>query len=216
MAPPQGHSVSAAASPAEPSVGTGKVVLGENEAQAAIERFQKFLRFPTVSSISVETGAYKDCATWLLTELKSTNVFDDVFSLPEAPEHSPVVVAVWKGVDESLPVLLLNSHYDVVPAEQKDWTVPPFEALRKDGNIYGRGTQDMKCVCMQYIEAIQKIHLLKPDWKPARSIYLTFVPDEGRLEFHVALKILIEPQSLDDAMDCFLCFVKLTGCLYSF
>ena len=96
-----------------------------------------------------------------------------------------MVVAVWEGADTNLPILLLNSHYDVVPAAADDWTVPPFAGIRKDGKIYGRGTQDMKCVCLQYIEAIRSIRQLSPEWKPARSIYLTFVPDEGENESSV-------------------------------
>lgn len=36
----------------------------------------------------------------------------------------------------------------------------------------------MKCVCVQYVEAIRKLHNLYPDWKPKRTVYLTFVPDE--------------------------------------
>jgi aminoacylase len=31
---------------------------------------------------------------------------------------------------------------------------------------------------MQYVEAIRKLTERLPDWKPQRSIYLTFVPDE--------------------------------------
>jgi len=158
------------------------VTLTESEAETAVQRFCEFLRFPTVSSLAAENGAYVECATWLkeqVLESMRDAVFDQVFFLPEAPDHSPVVVGHWKGLDESLPVLLLNSHYDVVPADLDDWTVPPFEGLRRDGKIYGRGTQDMKCVCLQYVEAIRKLHELKPDWKPERSIYLTFVPDEG-------------------------------------
>ena len=37
----------------------------------------------------------------------------------------------------------------------------------------------MKCVCLQYIEAMVTIHQQNPAWKPERHIYLTFVPDEG-------------------------------------
>jgi aminoacylase len=39
----------------------------------------------------------------------------------------------------------------------------------------------MKCVCMQYIEAIVKIQSLYPDFVPKRNVYLSFVPDEGSL-----------------------------------
>jgi acetylornithine deacetylase/succinyl-diaminopimelate desuccinylase-like protein len=31
------------------------------------------------------------------------------------------------------------------------WHTDPFAAERKDGKIYGRGTQDMKCVTAQYL-----------------------------------------------------------------
>lgn len=72
------------------------------------------------------------------------------------------------------PVLILNSHYDVVPAALEDWTVDPFEAIRKDGKVYGRGAQDMKCVCVQYIEAIRKLHSIHPEFRPQRTIHLTF------------------------------------------
>ena len=152
-------------------------ILTPDEAEAAIQSFCDFLRFETVSRTAAESGAYQACATWLVDYVK--DVVDTVFLLDEAPEHSPVVIGCWKGRDESLPVLLLNSHYDVVPAMLEAWTVPPFDAIRKDSKIYGRGTQDMKCVCIQYVEAIRKIKTLYPDYQPERSIYLTFVPDEG-------------------------------------
>lgn len=152
--------------------------LSGEEAENAIGRFQEFLRFETVSATAPSTGAYKECATFLVEQLKAVSVLENIHLLEEAPDHSPVVVAKWKGKDETLPVLLLNSHYDVVPADTTAWSVKPFEGLRKDGKIYGRGSQDMKCVCMQYIEAIRKVSELNPDWKPERNIYLTFVPDE--------------------------------------
>jgi aminoacylase len=36
----------------------------------------------------------------------------------------------------------------------------------------------MKCVCVQYMEAIRKIHNHDPNFRPMRTIHLTFVPDE--------------------------------------
>ena len=38
------------------------------------------------------------------------------------------------------------------------------------------GSQDMKCVCCQYLEALRR--LVSSGWQPLRTIYLTFVPDE--------------------------------------
>ncbi len=59
------------------------------------------------------------------------------------------------GREPELPSLLLNSHYDVVHAEEALWKVaPPFAADIVDGFVVGRGTQDMKSVCVQHMEAL--------------------------------------------------------------
>ena len=44
--------------------------------------------------------------------------------------------------------------------------------------VQGRGTQDMKCVCVQYIEAIHRLQQRAGGWTPVRTVYLTYVPDE--------------------------------------
>lgn len=49
-----------------------------------------------------------------------------------------------QGTDSSLKPFMLCSHLDVVPVEEAKWTVPAFEGMIKDGNIYGRGTLDVK------------------------------------------------------------------------
>src|SRR5690606_36061188 len=47
--------------------------------------------------------------------------------------------------DPSGPSLLLNGHIDVVPpGDLSRWTTPPFEPVRRDGWMFGRGTGDMK------------------------------------------------------------------------
>jgi acetylornithine deacetylase len=40
--------------------------------------------------------------------------------------------------------VVLSGHSDVVPADEPDWSVEPFTATRRDQQIYGRGTADMK------------------------------------------------------------------------
>jgi aminoacylase len=42
---------------------------------------------------------------------------------------------------------------------QASWTVPPFAAEEINGRVYGRGAQDMKCVCVQYLIAIHRLRL---------------------------------------------------------
>lgn len=71
------------------------------------------------------------------------------YVLEESKPNKPIVVGVWEGLDTSLPGILLNCHYDVVPVANEHWTVPPFDAVVEGDRIYGRGSQDMKCVCAQ-------------------------------------------------------------------
>eukprot|EP01126_Amoeba_proteus_P057327 TRINITY_DN7289_c1_g1_i13.p1 TRINITY_DN7289_c1_g1~~TRINITY_DN7289_c1_g1_i13.p1 ORF type:complete len:332 (-),score=52.94 TRINITY_DN7289_c1_g1_i13:64-1059(-) len=62
------------------------------------------------------------------------------------------------------------------------WMYDPFAAHEdENGNIFARGSQDMKSVCMQYLEAVRILKsqvesgLLPP---PVRTIHLSFLPDE--------------------------------------
>lgn len=40
--------------------------------------------------------------------------------------------------------IVLSGHSDVVPVDGQNWSSDPFEVCEKDGNLYGRGTCDMK------------------------------------------------------------------------
>jgi acetylornithine deacetylase/succinyl-diaminopimelate desuccinylase-like protein len=45
---------------------------------------------------------------------------------------------------EGKPGIVLSGHTDVVPVEGQSWSSDPFRLDRRDGNLYGRGTADMK------------------------------------------------------------------------
>lgn len=56
----------------------------------------------------------------------------------------PVVVGQFPSGKEGKS-LILNGHYDVVPAGDTSlWTHPPYSATIENGKMYGRGTADMK------------------------------------------------------------------------
>ena len=40
--------------------------------------------------------------------------------------------------------MLLLSHLDVVAADVREWSVPPFGGVVRDGFVWGRGALDMK------------------------------------------------------------------------
>ncbi|XP_061583197.1 aminoacylase-1A-like [Cololabis saira] len=88
-----------------------------------------------------------------------------------------VSIMTWEGTKPTLKSILLNSHTDVVPVFQEHWKCDAFSAFKDaEGNIYARGTQDMKCVTIQYIQAVRR--LKGQGWKPTRTVHLMFVPDE--------------------------------------
>ncbi|MGH8013293.1 MAG: M20/M25/M40 family metallo-hydrolase [Candidatus Binataceae bacterium] len=55
-----------------------------------------------------------------------------------------IIAARLHGIGHHTKALVLLSHMDVVPANPKQWTVPPFSGEIKDGYIWGRGTLDDK------------------------------------------------------------------------
>jgi len=87
------------------------------------------------------------------------------------------------GEDPSLPSVLLYSHMDVVPTFPEHWTHPPYAAHKDaEGNIWGRGTQDMKCVGIQYMEALRQLKAEKQasglPFRFRRTVHVLWGPDE--------------------------------------
>ncbi|KAM9186177.1 aminoacylase-1 isoform 2-T4 [Dugong dugon] len=101
-----------------------------------------------------------------------------------------VIVLTWPGTNPTLPSLLLNSHMDVVPVFKEHWSHDPFEAFKDaEGYIYGRGAQDMKCVSIQYLEAVRR---LKSEGRRfPRTIHMTFVPDE-EIGGHKGMELFVQ------------------------
>ena len=148
--------------------------LTEEEKEAAITLFQESIKIDTVSGTGPQ-GGYFAFVEWMAAELKSYGI-EQCWILPESLPGKPILIATIPGVRPELPQVLLNAHYDVVPVKEAEWTVPAFKGLRKEGKIYGRGAQDMKCALMGYVCAIKQ--LLGNHFKPNRTIHLSFVPDE--------------------------------------
>jgi acetylornithine deacetylase len=62
--------------------------------------------------------------------------------------------------------IVLSGHTDVVPVDGQPWTSDPWElTARDDGNLYGRGTCDMKgfiAACLANLPAFQRARLKVP------------------------------------------------------
>ena len=77
----------------------------------------------------------------------------------------------WKGREEGRPAVLM-AHYDVVPVEEENWDVPAFEALIRDGAMWGRGTLDTKVTFNGILSAAE--NLLAQGFTPLHDIYFAF------------------------------------------
>lgn len=101
------------------------------------------------------------CLGWLHERLNGMGLEPTVQEV-EVGRNNLVVVIPGKG---EAPRLVLSAHTDVVPVGPS-WTVPPFEALVKDGKLYGRGAADMKsglAVGLGVIEALTQAHAPRGD-----------------------------------------------------
>lgn len=80
-----------------------------------------------------------------------------------------------RGDGSKRPILLLN-HTDVVQAEAKSWSVPPFAGELRDASLYGRGAQDMKSEGM--LQAMAVVALKREGVPLSRDVIFLAVADE--------------------------------------
>jgi acetylornithine deacetylase/succinyl-diaminopimelate desuccinylase-like protein len=71
---------------------------------------------------------------------------------------------------------MLTHHIDVVPADAERWTQPPFGANIELGQLYGRGTLDMKSIGICHLLAF--IDLARSGETPERDVAFLAVADE--------------------------------------
>lgn len=119
------------------------------------------------------------------------------------------LVGYWGGTDG--PTLILNGHVDVVPAgDLTQWTTPPFEAVERDGLIYGRGSCDMKGGLLSAVAAVEAIQRAGIKLKGRVLLQSVIGEEDGGLgTFSTILRghvgdaaVILEPTSLDIVPAC--------------
>lgn len=90
-----------------------------------------------------------------------TMVFDDTTNM-------------WCRKGTEAPVFCFAGHTDVVPAGNLErWHTPPFEAIIKDGMLYGRGASDMKGSLAAMVVATERFVNDYPDHKGSIAFLIT-------------------------------------------
>ena len=89
------------------------------------------------------------------------------------------------------PSLAFVGHNDVVPADPRDWEVPPFEAVLDDaGFLWGRGAVDMKDEVAARTAAMAS--LARQGWRGTGDLLLVIVADEEDGSANVGMNWLVK------------------------
>ncbi len=125
----------------------------EKNKEKHLEELFEFLRIPSISSVPDNALHVRECALWLLENIKNSGIEDcRIFET----EGHPIVYGQWLGAGDSAPTVLIYGHYDVQPVDPIElWKTKPFEPSIRNGKIYARGSSDDKGQVFTHIKAIE-------------------------------------------------------------
>jgi acetylornithine deacetylase/succinyl-diaminopimelate desuccinylase-like protein len=115
----------------------------------AADFFDELMRWLAIPSISADPGHRADVrrsAEWLTGHLRQAGFpVTEIWESGADGTGLPAVFAQWPAADPSAPVVLVYGHHDVQPVEPlEEWESPPFEPVRRGGQLLGRGASDDK------------------------------------------------------------------------
>ncbi len=86
---------------------------------------------------------------------------------------------LWAHHGSGAPLVCLAGHVDVVPSGPvEEWSVPPFDAVERDGYLIGRGAADMKGSVAAMVTAAERIAVAAPAHGGTVALLLT-ADEEG-------------------------------------
>jgi len=135
----------------------------------AIELFRQLLRLDTTNPPGNEEAACRLLSQWLDREEIDHEI------LVSAPDRANLVARL--PGDGSEEPILLASHLDVVGADPREWTHPPFAAEVADGYIWGRGAIDMKNMTAMEVACLLALRR-HAQGRMTRDVILAAVADE--------------------------------------
>ena len=142
--------------------------------QRPVELLQNLIRFDTTNP----PGNERECVEYIAGLLRAAGIEPRFYS--RVPER-PSLVARIKGAGRAAP-LLLYGHVDVVTTVGQNWRYPPFSGVLAEGQVWGRGTMDMKgCVAMMIAAFVRaKVEGLTP---PGDVVLLVLADEENAAHY---------------------------------
>jgi len=132
-----------------------------------VDLLSRLIRVDTTNPPGNETAA----AELLREYLEASGVSCELYA--RVPERANLVARLPGG---SGPSLLLLSHTDVVLADPREWSVPPFAGEVRDGEVWGRGALDMKSQVAANAVAIAS--LAREGFRPSGDLIFAATADE--------------------------------------
>jgi acetylornithine deacetylase/succinyl-diaminopimelate desuccinylase-like protein len=128
---------------------------------------QDLIQFETVNP----PGDEKSCIDWIGELMDAYDIEYDTYA--RDPDRPNLLASIEGG--DATP-LLLYGHVDVVPVTGQEWTHDPFEGVREDGYIWGRGALDMKSGVAMFLATF--LRLAVEDEQPPGDVLFLAVSDE--------------------------------------
>jgi acetylornithine deacetylase/succinyl-diaminopimelate desuccinylase-like protein len=133
--------------------------------ERAVELLQRLIRHRTVNPPGDERALQEELAA----EFRDAGFEVDLVG--RTPERPNLVARLRGGADG--PVLGLLSHVDTVLANPDEWQRDPWSGDLVDGEVWGRGAQDMKS--QTAAECAAALELARSGWRPAHGDLLVLV-----------------------------------------
>src|SRR5258708_12314983 len=147
--------------------------------KSALDLLQKYIRIQSINP----PADTRQAADFVKGVLEAAGISVRLYS--SGPNGQTNLVARLPGRDRTKKPLLLLNHLDVVPVDRSAWKLDPFAAIVQDGQIWGRGTLDMKGIGIEHILAL--VTLKQSGAVPPRDIVMLSTADEetdGGLGIH--------------------------------
>ncbi|MCG7299021.1 M20/M25/M40 family metallo-hydrolase [Brevibacterium sp. ACRRH] len=145
----------------------------DEAASEVVQLCQDLIRFDTQNWGEGKANPERIAADYIAEKLAEVGVESQIF---ESARGRANLFARIPGKNPDRPALVVHGHTDVVPADASEWSVDPFEAVIKDGCVWGRGAVDMKDMDAMIVAGVRA--LVRNNVQPDRDLIIAFFADE--------------------------------------
>ena len=145
----------------------------DEAASEVVQLCQDLIRFDTQNWGEGKANPERVAADYIAEKLAEVGVESQIFE--SAPGRANLFARI-PGKNPDRPALVVHGHTDVVPADASEWSVDPFEAVIKDGCVWGRGAVDMKDMDAMIVAGVRA--LVRNNVQPDRDLIIALFADE--------------------------------------